>query len=74
MVQSEAMVWNRKQTAKRAFAKAKALVLSPAENAERRAAAAWPTGMAHLWLKRAPNAIMLPAERLPKRVQPRGNQ
>jgi hypothetical protein len=57
------MTWNRKQRPARHFPAKDVhdLVLSPAEKAgERSAAAVWPTGLAHLWLKRAPNAITLP--------------
>ena len=65
------MTWNRKHRPARHFPAKDVheLVLSPAERAgERPAPAAWPTGLAHLWLKRAPNAIVLPA---PRRQPPR---
>jgi hypothetical protein len=42
------------------------VVLSPAEK-KAPTAAAWPTGLVHLWLKRAPNTIVLPTARRPKR-------
>ncbi len=69
MVQCAVMLWNRKQPVKRALTKVKALVLSPAEKAEPAAAAAWPTGFAHLWLKRAPAVV--PVERRVKPALPR---
>lgn len=57
MVQRVTMLWNRKQPVQCAMAKAKELVLSPAEKAEPAAKAAWPTGFGHLWLKRAPAEV-----------------
>jgi len=57
------MIWNRKQSAARHFLAKESheVVLSPCERGGQPAAAAWPTGLAHLWLRRAPVAIALPA-------------
>jgi hypothetical protein len=63
------MLWHRKQTLKRAVAKARALVLSPAEKPDAPAEAAWPTGLAHLWLKRAPAVV--PVAQRARPVRPR---
>ena len=48
---------------------AQELVPSPAEKAEPAAKAAWPTGFAHLWLKRAP--AEMPVARREARSLPR---
>lgn len=63
------MIWNRKRpvTPPMPAKVGHEVVLSPHEKQEPTAAAAWPTGLAHLWLKRAPNAIVLPELRRSKR-------
>ena len=66
------MMWNRKQAPAQHFPVRvmHEVILSPAEQAgQRTASAAWPTGWAHLWLKRAPSAIALPAELGPKKIR-----
>jgi hypothetical protein len=68
------MIWKRKQSEQAPPAKASyELVLSPAEKASRSAAAAWPTGLAHLWLRRAPNAVVVPAYPDKKHAKPCGS-
>ena len=57
------MIWNRKPpvTPPMPAKVGHEVVLSAHEKEGSTAAAAWPTGLAHLWLKRPPNAIVLPA-------------
>jgi hypothetical protein len=71
--QCRRMMWNRKQQPDQRYPArvTHELILSPAEQAARRtAAAAWPTGLAHLWLKRAPDTIMLPKKNYARRPGP----
>jgi hypothetical protein len=60
--QGAAMIWIRKQsTARRLPAKeSHEVVLSPCERGGQPAVAAWPTGLTHLWLRRAHSTIALP--------------